>query len=150
MRTTVTAKTLEEWKRLCPYGVWTCHGGRQVMFNRMYWPILERRHKGALAVPAQSGEWVKYKTAEHFFDDYSAPWRRHANGRRTVGAFNGLWRVNEALREWGMPTLADPPPAPKRDESKPLILTAAEFLKEPIPPRGIPWENPETVWHDPV
>jgi RecA-family ATPase len=40
--------TFGEWRDRCPYGKWTCADGREVLFNRSYWPILERR-------PAQQG-----------------------------------------------------------------------------------------------
>jgi RecA-family ATPase len=42
------AMTFREWRDRLPYGRWTCADGREVIFNRSYWPILERR-------PAQQG-----------------------------------------------------------------------------------------------
>jgi hypothetical protein len=32
----------EKWKYAAPYGKWTCADGREVLFNRLYWPILQR------------------------------------------------------------------------------------------------------------
>jgi hypothetical protein len=95
-----------EWKKLCPYGVWQCADGRQVLFNRMYWPILER-YPGQPASAARPGEWVPWKGRHHFFNDSNSPWGRprQTAARKTLAAINGV------LAEWGLPPLPRLPTA---------------------------------------
>src|SRR5262245_57218636 len=83
-----------ERKSLCPYGMWTCAAGRQVLFNRSYWRILER-HKRVVRL-ADPSEWVPWVKQEYFFDDWSAPWRTQSPAARWTWA-----RVNAVLVEWG-------------------------------------------------
>jgi hypothetical protein len=51
-----------------PYGKWICRDGREVMFNRAYIPILEKRPGEAYKV-ARAGEWVRYFRSAMFYDD---------------------------------------------------------------------------------
>ena len=50
--------TFEEWHHAVPYGGWTTADGREVLFDRSYWPILERR-RVAPAKAARPSEWVE-------------------------------------------------------------------------------------------
>src|SRR5262245_49807512 len=59
------------WRLWCPYGLWTCADGREVLFNRYYRPIYER-YPGQIARIAHD-EWVPWKKQEHFFNDGNAP-----------------------------------------------------------------------------
>jgi hypothetical protein len=60
-------KTLSEGiERWLPYGMWTCADGREVLFNRGYRPIWERR-PGKAAQKANPGEWVDWIKQEWFF-----------------------------------------------------------------------------------
>jgi hypothetical protein len=138
------ANDLEEWKQRCPYGAWTCAGGREVMFNRSYWPILERSPPAFKTKVARAGEWIDHiKGCKYFFDDYSAPWRWRWTdegeiGRRHADAIKSLTLINKQLTAWGVPPLKPPPHPPKRDPDAPLILHWVDFLKS-LPPRPTPW-----------
>src|SRR5262249_50750151 len=120
----------------CPYGKWTCADGREVIFNRSYSPILERR-PGEGAKPANPGEWVESIVAdESFWEDIDGP-------RTNPGALD---RVNAILADWGFPPL---PVSPPRFESIPsaeiIPFRATPFkLKAPrtLPPRVNPWLHP--------
>jgi hypothetical protein len=79
-----------EWRAICPYGRWVCQDGREVLFNRKYQPILERR-PGSPVQPADPTEWVSgWKVQEHFFNDGS-------RGPQVLGA------VNAVLKSWAYP-----------------------------------------------
>lgn len=43
---------------LMPYGAWRCADGREVLFNRGYYPIFERR-PGGEAMRADPDEWIE-------------------------------------------------------------------------------------------
>jgi hypothetical protein len=59
-------------RRALPYGKWTCENGREVIFNREYQPILQRRD-GVLSY-ADRGEWVEdIVKAEMYYDDGCDP-----------------------------------------------------------------------------
>jgi hypothetical protein len=73
-----------------PYGKWTCADGREVLFNRNYKPIWERR-PGGTTEPANSAERVKFVQQEWFYDDTNQPWRRVQTARK----------CNALLAEWG-------------------------------------------------
>jgi hypothetical protein len=94
-----TRKTSRErWVDLVPYGRWVCGDGREVLFNRCYQPIWQRR-PGAPAEPANPDEWVPWITQAWFWDDYDHPGRN----RKT------LTKVNKLLKSWGLPPLPSPP-----------------------------------------
>jgi hypothetical protein len=116
-----------EWHDRLPYGKWVCADGREVLFNRSYWPILERR-PGEPAKPARSGEWVPWVEQHFFWDDYTHPGRRPET----------LSSVNRILTDWGFPTLP-PPPKPRPSSGK---LICAWELPDEIPPRINPWCHP--------
>jgi hypothetical protein len=61
-----------KWKALftrwrIPYGLWTCEGGREIIFNRDYKPIWER--KGGKVKPGNPKEWVKFIDQRWFHSD---------------------------------------------------------------------------------
>jgi hypothetical protein len=129
----VEKMTLTVWKRMCPYGCWTCDDGRQVLFNRQYWPILERV-PGGPARAADPNEWVEdVESSESFFDDSSSPWRRVGSGGLHKKAQASLRRVNKVLKEWNL-LILDPPPEPEPVPPGPLIISSA------IEARSNPWE----------
>lgn len=71
-------------RRTLPYGMWTCFDGRQVLFNREYQPILEKKdgNRGY----CHGNEWVDHatiKSTQYFYDDVTAPMRyllKHLGG----------------------------------------------------------------------
>jgi hypothetical protein len=66
--------TLRRWAEL-PYGLWVCASGREVIFNRYYEPLWQRVDDCVL--PADSDEWVQWKTQGWFYND--ADTRNHAD-----------------------------------------------------------------------
>jgi len=64
---------------LFPYGKWTCEDGREVLFNRFYEPIYERRRNSSAEL-ADRKEWVPWKHQEWFYEDADNERRRTANG----------------------------------------------------------------------
>jgi hypothetical protein len=79
----------DEW----PYGLWTCASGREIIFNRSYWPIWQRID-GVVTRNANLCEWVDGIVEQKFFyDDASSPWRT----RRTWPA------IKAVMAEWGIP-----------------------------------------------
>ena len=102
----MTEMSYREFRLRCPYGIWTCVDGREVLFNHQYWPILERR-PGEPAKPADPNEWIRgIRERDYFFDDVNPPWDRR---RRKVAA-DTLARCNRVLAEWGYPALPKPTP----------------------------------------
>jgi hypothetical protein len=91
------------WKSLIPYGKWTCADGREVLFNRRYRPILERKLDGSIGL-ADPGEWVPRESQDYFFNDGNSPWHYDSRRRRET-----LARVNSVLTGWGMPSLPSMP-----------------------------------------
>jgi RecA-family ATPase len=123
--------SFDEWRKRCPYGKWTCADGREVIFNRAYWPILERR-PGEQAKPARSGEWVESIVAdESFWDDFGGSPQFDADA---------LAGVNRILADWGFPPL---PPAPRQKVKNCLYSFKDDDgeIKMP-PPRVNPWDHP--------
>jgi hypothetical protein len=97
MAAILTARDLQHWKHLCPYGRWRCADGREVLFNRSYWPILERPPPEP-AKAAHPGEWIEGIVHQHyFFDDFGSPWRRPDGPE----AWRSLARINRTLKEPG-------------------------------------------------
>jgi hypothetical protein len=84
-----------ELRERLPYGIWTCADGREVLFNRRYRPLWERR-PGTSATAANPDEWVSWKTQSWFFNDGNLPWNKHDDGRRSLA------RCKQVLREWGV------------------------------------------------
>ncbi len=59
-----------------PYGRWVCFDGREVLFNRGYQPIMQRKD-GACSY-ADRSEWVDHATIEttqYFYNDVTTPER---------------------------------------------------------------------------
>lgn len=71
-------------RRTLPYGMWTCFDGRQVLFNREYQPILEK--KDDKTGYCDHSEWVDnatIETTQYFYDDVTSPMRylvKHLGG----------------------------------------------------------------------
>ena len=49
-----------------PYGCWTCADGREVLFNRRYVPLFERRPGGPVSA-ADPAEWVQFVRQSWFY-----------------------------------------------------------------------------------
>jgi hypothetical protein len=81
-----------------PYGKWTCADGREVLFNRDYRPIWERRN-GGNATQGVPYEWVAFERQEGFYDDGDTPWR----DRRALAKCQAI------LNAWGAPPSLTPP-----------------------------------------
>lgn len=131
---TLVLPTYEDWWDACPYGLWLCAGGREVLFNRGYHPILERTEKGPPKA-ANPGEWIKWeKHDEFFFNDWSAPW--NARGKVRVETMRKLAAV---LRDWGLPEL---PRMSRRRRREPLgLVSYSDFMRQPIPRLSNPWKD---------
>jgi hypothetical protein len=78
-----------------PYGRWVCEDGREVLFNRFYEPIWQRR--GGNAEPADCHERVGHARQSWFCTD--------ADGERAKRA-----KAIAGLAAWGLPV----PPPPTR------------------------------------
>lgn len=74
-----------------PYGMWTCADGREVLFNRDYKPIWQRR-TGGPAEQADADEWVRFERQEWFYLDHNTPWVNKASKRR----------CEAILQDWGV------------------------------------------------
>ena len=123
--------TFETWHHMVPYGRWTTSDRREVLFNRSYWPVLERR-PGERAKAARPSEWVDdIVQSDYFFDDWSVPWRS-----TNKACQSSLAACNKVLREWGMPPL---PPMPSKRRSSIEVISLAYLVREPIPARVNPW-----------
>jgi hypothetical protein len=81
------------WTML-PYGCWVCEDGREVLFNRFYEPIWQRR--GGDAKPADCHERVEHARQLWLYSD-----RDGEKAKRT--------KAISALSKWGLPV--PPPPA---------------------------------------
>jgi hypothetical protein len=79
-----------------PYGRWTTADGREVLFDRRYQPMFERR-PGQCARPV-APQWVRWTLQENFYDDGSPPWP------------DAVKKINAVLAAWGLP----PIPMPRR------------------------------------
>jgi hypothetical protein len=77
--------SLSEFRRRhdLPYGKWTCADGREVLFNRFYEPIWQRRPDGA-PEPADAREWVGYKTQVWFYNDGHREPQKVARGKAAL------------------------------------------------------------------
>ena len=82
-------KEFERWNDM-PYGLWTCGDGREVLFNRFYEPIYQRR-PGEPVTDADAAEWVNWDHAGWIYDDgHKEPEKR----KRAVAALKAF----QALR----------------------------------------------------
>lgn len=73
-----------------PYGVWACADGREVLFNRRYVPLFERRPGGPVSA-ANPAEWVPFVRQAWFY-----------SGEHPEAECRD--RARAALRAWGLPT----------------------------------------------
>ncbi|MNU19517.1 hypothetical protein D3C71_77460 [compost metagenome] len=63
-------------RRTLPYGMWTLFDGRQILFNREYQPILEK--KDELRAYCDHNTWVDHSLIEtqmYFYNDVTSPMR---------------------------------------------------------------------------
>ena len=63
-------------RRTLPYGMWTLFDGRQILFNREYQPILDK--KDDVRSYRDRSEWVDHaliETQQYFYDDLTSPVR---------------------------------------------------------------------------
>ena len=65
------------WNDL-PYGIWTCPDGREVLFNRFYEPIWQRRTPGSDPEAADPFERVPYEKQAWFYNDGTRDKAAHA------------------------------------------------------------------------
>jgi hypothetical protein len=86
--------------RYLPYGMWTTESGREILFNRDYVPIWERRDGGP-PIPAEKREWVAgiIKDKTIFFYKDGTPDKARC----------GL----KALRAWGIDPTRPPDKTPE-------------------------------------
>lgn len=94
-----TNKWREDRRKNLPYGIWTLEDGGQVLFNRYYLPLWERRPDGTIiprdhtpwgtAPNPEDGRWVKWKTQRWLYDDGTPELQKREAGMR-------------ALAEWGL------------------------------------------------
>lgn len=68
-----------------PYGMWRCEDGREVLFNRYYEPIHERRAGGPVQ-PANPKEWVSRIAVEMWFYDDGTKQKTRV-GKEKLAAF---------------------------------------------------------------
>lgn len=82
-----------EWMRaVLPYGLWTCEDGREVLFNRRYEPIWQRR-VGAVAEAADPSERVPWLHQSWLYQEDDPPWADAST----------LARLAAVLSAWGVP-----------------------------------------------
>ena len=74
-----------------PYGMWTCADGREVLFNRNYKLIWERR-PGQPVQLASLSERVPFVKEEWFYKDGNTPWSDRDSENR----------CEDVLRAWGV------------------------------------------------
>jgi hypothetical protein len=86
-----------EMRERLPYGILACDDGREVLFNRWYQPIWERR-PGEPAVEADADERIPFAQQRWFFTDTNPPWgRRDPKAARATRA-----RCQAILVAWGV------------------------------------------------
>jgi len=76
-----------------PYGKYICADGREVLFNRGYTPIFER--KNGVVKKADRNEWVEHIKQEWFYDDLTSPYPPISNRK-------SLLLCVKILNEWGV------------------------------------------------
>jgi hypothetical protein len=96
-------KTLEFRRHKLPYGRWLTGDGREILFNRRYKPLWERRSGGAeratVPTPADRGEWVPgivYQT--WFYNDGTR------NKIKPSVAVLELWGIADIVLSQGTPS----------------------------------------------
>jgi hypothetical protein len=104
----------EKWRFWCPYGIWRCADGREVLFNRNYQAIYQR-YPNQPARIAQHDEWVPWVRQEWFFNDGNSPvswWSIPAWDWQPV-----VTRINKLLVGWALAPL---PPRPRNKRTSSL------------------------------
>jgi hypothetical protein len=96
------------WRLACPYGLWTCADGREVLFNRYYRPVYQR-YPGQPAQTADPTEWVPHVSQQYFFNDGNAPVSYYNVPRRDWLPI--ISRIDAVLTSWGLNPL---PPRPTK------------------------------------
>ena len=113
----VSARQFIRWA-FQPYGIWTTEDGREVLFNRDYQPIWQRR-SGEPPEPADRKEWVKGILSQRwFYKDGTPESQKHARGAAI-------------LAEWGVrvPDRTDVEPwRMRRDRFGQLVMAKAPLL----------------------
>lgn len=71
-----------------PYGKWTCADGREVLFNRFYEPIFDRK-PGMPVIQANPAEWIGYRKMEHFYQDATPEREKVRKAEAALKAFMG-------------------------------------------------------------
>src|SRR3954451_6861436 len=69
-----------------PYGAWTCADGREVLFNRFYEPIWQRRPDEAPSA-ADPHEWVAWSKQDYFYDDFVRDKQKTERGKAVLAAW---------------------------------------------------------------
>jgi len=96
MREIGNRERLALWKRTLPYGKWICADGREVLFNREYTPILQRRPNGPTEV-ASPTEWVPWVKQVWFYQEGKGhKWLKTGPSKQLLN------RVNRAILDWGV------------------------------------------------
>ncbi len=70
-----------------PYGVWTCAGGTEVLYNRDYRPIWRRTPHGRVE-PFHRSELIPWKNQKWFYNDNNPPWEDRGTLRRCKKALD--------------------------------------------------------------
>ena len=70
----------EIYRNFLPYGKWICSGGREVLFNRNYKPLLERN--GNCLSFANPNETIKNINEIFYYDDGCPPYENKESLRR--------------------------------------------------------------------
>jgi hypothetical protein len=83
------------WRHVLPYGKWTCRDGREVLFNRDYRPILQRRPNRPVEV-ADPSERIPFIQQMWFYSE------EELVGRSRVPSKRLLQRINGALAAWSI------------------------------------------------
>ena len=84
---------------LMPYGAWQCADGREVLFNRGYRPILERR-PGADSIPADPDEWIEeIVTSVWFYGPEDSYRYRCARRAHKLAVLATLLAISEGFAE---------------------------------------------------
>ena len=86
-----------EMRERLPYGILACDDGREVLFNRWYQPLWERR-PGEPAVEADPGERLRSRPRTWLYGYDDPPWgrRNRAASRRSLECCQAI------LAEWGV------------------------------------------------
>ena len=85
------AASFKPMRLYLPYGKWTCADGMEILFNRDYRPIWEKRPDGTV-IAANPDEWIVFSKQEFCFGDARIPPSDKATFRLCCNI----------LKEWGV------------------------------------------------